>query len=126
MRYSDMKTLALLVIGLAAFLSSAQVSMAADAENEDTVVFAPNDEKLLTVSDMRSDRGAFGINTVTSEQTLASTAAGNSLNVAGDLTNGKISIGENFGGFGSYVMNTGNNTAINSAVTVNIQMMPSP
>lgn len=126
MRFSNVKTLALLVFGCITFLSSAHVSLAAEAENDDTVVFTLKDEKPLTMGDMRTDRGAFGVNTVTSEQTLASSAAGNSVNVAGDLTNGTISLGDNFSGFGSYVMNTGNNTAINSAVTVNIQMMPSP
>ncbi len=125
MRYSYLKTLALLILGLTV-TGAAPAAFAVETEADDTVVFSMKDEKPLSLKDMEEDRGAFGINTLTSEQTLASTSAGNALNVGGDLVNGKISVGDNFGGFGSYVMNTGNNTAINSAVTVNIQMMPSP
>ena len=128
MRYSISKTIALLILGFVPFLGSAQISVAAEKDANDNVVFSTEGTPLLN-GEMDGDRGAFGINTntLTSEQTLAATSAGNSLNVYGNQTNGNIGVGDNFrSGFGSYVMNTGNNTAISSAVTVNVQILPSP
>ncbi len=68
-----------------------------------------------------------GTGGITVQQNLNASTTG-SVAVAGDLTTGKISLGDNFGGngFGSYVNNTGNNTAINSAMSVNVNFQPTP
>jgi hypothetical protein len=106
-----------------AFMPTAP-AVAADAN--DKVVIASEDS--LSPADMGSSRGSggtFNITTVTSNQTMESTSTGNTLNVGGSLTNGPIFVGENFGGngFGSYVMNTGNNSVINSGVSLSVLMM---
>jgi hypothetical protein len=127
MRYSMSKTLALLITGFMTLAGSASIGLAADtnAAGDDVVSFSREDAVLSRI-DLEVNRGTYGTNTVASEQSLASSAQNNSLNVQGDLTNGNISVGDKFGGFGSYVMNTGNNTSINSAVSVNVQLMSSP
>ena len=76
---------------------------------------------------MNANRGSGGVITTTnvaSNQTLDSTSTGNTVNVTGNMTNGPISVGANFGvsGFGSYVMNTGNNAVINSGVSLSVLM----
>ena len=100
---------------------------AAEAVVADEVVTFAEGEVALTTTEMDVNRGAAGVsNSIATSQTLSAATSGNSLNVGGDLTNGNVSIGENFGGFGSYVMNTGNNSTVNSAVNFNLQIMPSP
>lgn len=77
----------------------------------------------VSADDMMQTRG--GSSPITSTQTLNSTATGNTVSVTGDFSTGNVSIGDNFGtGMGSYVMNTGANTAINSAMTVNVEIYP--
>jgi|GEM_PF-1942489 hypothetical protein len=106
------------------FASSAPAAEAAASDN-DMVVIASADA--LSQADMSANRGGTTVNTttVTSNQTMDSTSSGNTVNVAGSLTNGPISVGSNFGGsgFGSYVMNTGNNSIINSGVSLSVLMM---
>ncbi len=108
-----------------ASLSLASVSQAAPS-GDDTLVLTS--VGALSASDMEVNRGSGGTTTtvtVTSNQTMDSTSTGNTLNVGGNLTNGPISVGNNFGGsgFGSYVMNTGNNSVINSGVSLSVLMM---
>jgi hypothetical protein len=122
-----MKTLALLILGSVFVLADARQALAAGApETEDKIVFSLSGDDSLSLQEMDGARGTAGVNTLTSSQTLAASTTGNSLNVGGNLTNGDIAIGDNLGGFGSYVMNTGNNSTINSAVSLNIQIMPTP
>lgn len=114
----------LLGAALAAFpflLSSGAVG-AAVSDRDEVVIDA---EGLLSAKDMETSSGqgsSLSIVTVTSSQTMNSTSTGNTLTVSGSLTNGAISVGENFGGsgFGSYVMNTGNNAVINSGVSLSV------
>jgi len=127
MRCSITNTLALLILCFLTLTGDPSSAMAKDADAEDSVVISSQDDVLLSRDDMKIKRGTFGItNALSSEQMLETVAEGNALNVGGDLTNGNINFGDNFGGFGSYVMNTGNNSAISSAVTVNVQMMSGP
>lgn len=82
-------------------------------------------DALLTPADLSADRGAGGADyTAVSTQSLAATTTGNALSVAGNLVNGTIALGNDFGGagFGSYVMNTGNNSTLTAATSVTIQM----
>ena len=122
--------LSTMVFALVAFGSSssfaAPVSDGDELLNDNVVI--SNAQEILTTNEMVENRGAAGSveNTITSAQTLAASTSGNSLNVGGDMTNGDINIGNNLGGFGSYVMNTGNNSTINSAVSFNVQIMSSP
>jgi hypothetical protein len=125
MRYSIAKTLALLMLSAVSLAGSVPASLAADDQRDDNIVlFAAEDGASLSSSEMATDRGAFGVTTLESDQTLAASTSGNSLNVGGNMTNGTIAFGDNMGGFGSYVMNTGNNSTINSAVAVNVQLAP--
>lgn len=94
--------------------------------NEDNLAVSSADS--LSDQDMTTNRGSGGttnITTVTSDQTINATSSGNTLNVGGNLTNGSITIGNNFGGsgFGSYVLNSGNNSVINSGVSLSVLMM---
>ena len=88
---------------------------------EETLTLAATDA--LSETDMTQERG--GSATVVSDQTLASTSTGNVMNVTGNLTNGAIYTGENFGGsgFGSFVLNTGNNATISSGVSLSVLML---
>jgi len=122
MRYPVVKTLALLLLGSALTAGIAGFALAAD--NGDDVVFSGPDEISLSSGEMKDNRGAFGISNLESDQALAAETTGNTLNVGGNLTNGTINLGDNLSAFGSYVMNTGNNSAINSAVAVNVQLAP--
>lgn len=123
-----MSALSIMVCALLVFGTNDSVAGTAQNSDEaanDKVLISNAEELLLSTNEMGESRGTAGtINTITSAQTLASTTAGNSMNVGGDMTNGDISLGDNMGGFGSYVMNTGNNSTINSAVSVNVQIMP--
>ncbi len=108
-----------------ASLPVASASLAAPS-GDDTLVLTS--VGALSTTDMDVNRGSGGTTTtvtVASNQTMDSTSTGNTLNVGGSLTNGPISIGNNFGGsgFGSYVMNTGNNSVINSGVSLSVLMM---
>ncbi|NCC03333.1 MAG: hypothetical protein EOM37_04710 [Proteobacteria bacterium] len=123
------KMLKLLIVGAVVFLSSATAGWAAETPavpDTDEVVLTAFGDELLSQDEMGKDRGAAAINTLSSSQSLSSATTGNSLNVGGNLSNGAINVGENFGGFGSYVMNTGNNSTVNSAVSFNVQVLPSP
>lgn len=127
MRNAITKTLALLMVLSGYMAAGHSLAAQASAKNAgDEPVFLSPDGGLLSNNELAGTRGAAAINTLTSTQTLAASTSGNTLDVGGDLTNGEILIGQNFGGFGSYVMNTGNNSTINSAVSLNIQIMPSP
>jgi len=99
--------------------------MAQASASDDTVDFA-NEDVLDedSLSDSRGSGGTINITTVTSNQTMESTSTGNTLIVGGSLTNGSINVGDNMGGsgFGSYVMNSGNNSVINSGVSLSILM----
>ncbi|MDD5586458.1 MAG: hypothetical protein PHY92_05825 [Alphaproteobacteria bacterium] len=125
MRYSIAKTMALLILGFVSLAGSAGASFAAEDVLASDSVFESADESSMSVTEMDVNRGTFGINALTSEQALAAETTGNALIVGGNMTNGTIAIGDNVGGFGSYVMNTGNNSTINSAVAVNVQLAPS-
>ncbi len=97
--------------------------LAAQKTNEDTILIAP--DALLPLSDMDSKRGSGGISNtidVSSNQTLSSTSTGNTVNVGGNLTNGSITTNGSVSGsgFGSYVLNTGNNATINSGVSLSV------
>jgi hypothetical protein len=110
-------------------LATAPHTMAADVEaptaTEDTLTIGSNDA--LSDDDMAAHRGGTETNTinVTSQQTLNTTSSGNTVNVNGNLSNGAITVGSNFGGsgFGSYVMNSGNNATISSGVSVSVLML---
>lgn len=118
-----MKVAAILAISLVvtALMFAGTPAYASDA---DEILLV--DDASLTTDDMDHSRGAAAENNVVSNQTLSATATGNTVNVTGNLTTGNINIGDNFGGsgFGSYVNNTGNNTAINSAMSVTVNMAP--
>jgi hypothetical protein len=62
----------------------------------------------------------------TSTTTSTSTVEGNTIN--GDFTTGLITLGsgalDNFNGLALFNLNTGNNVAINSAMTVNVAIQP--
>ncbi|HAX92220.1 MAG TPA: hypothetical protein DCY07_08480 [Rhodospirillaceae bacterium] len=126
MLYSVQKPLVLSFFALMLLMGSP--CLAADTKEgdaEDMVAFSSADEVALTSEDMDSQRGAAGFaNTLTSTQTINSSTTDNTLNVGGNLTNGQITVGDNLGGLGSYVMNTGNNSTINAAVSLNVQIMP--
>jgi len=118
------RTLAMLALAMTLIADGAGMAIAADEDMDDAVIFSSAEEASLSGWEMESNRGAFGITEQTSEQTLSAATTGNSLNVGGSLSNGNISLGDNISGFGSYVMNTGNNSTINSAVSVNVQLAP--
>jgi len=124
MRYSLLKTMALFVMGSATLGGSISPCLAAEIDTGDNVAISSVETSVLSYSEMSDNRGTFGITTQESEQELAAETSGNTLNVGGNLTNGNISLGDNISGFGSYVMNTGNNSTINSAVSVNVQFAP--
>lgn len=118
----------LALFAFASIMVVANASVAAEAgvnDTDDAISISSASEVRLTGGEMEGNRGAAGMNAVSSSQTLSSISSGNSLNVSGNLTNGNISVGENMGGFGSYIMNTGNNTTINTAVSLNVQITPS-
>ena len=100
---------------------------AAATGGADKITLTAKSEVQLTNAEMEGNRGAAGvtINSLASTQTLAASSFGNSFTVGGDVTNGNVYLGDNFSGMGSYVMNTGNNSTINSAVSMNIQILPS-
>jgi hypothetical protein len=93
--------------------------------NEDSLIVGSAD--ILSETDLEAHRGSGGTTTTTtvaSNQSLSATSTGNVVNVTGDMTNGSIG-NSTFGGsgFGSYVMNTGNNSTINSGVSLSVLMM---
>ncbi len=93
---------------------------------DDDVIILSMEEGRLTDSEMAISSGASGVTTMDSSQSLVAVGSDNTLYVGGDLTNGNIYVGDTLGGLGSYVMNTGNNSTINSAVSLNLQIVPSP
>lgn len=97
---------------------------AVPAADDDSVTIAAAEPLNNDDLDVRGGAGNTSVTTVTASQTMSSTTSDNTLNVGGNLTNGSIS-SVNFGGsgFGSYVMNTGNNSTINSGVSLSVLMM---
>ena len=93
-------------------------------ETFDSVVI--DAEQLALGDNEEGQRATASENNVINTQTLTSTVTGNTINVTGDMINGAVNIGDFGSGIGSYVMNTGNNSSINSAVSISIQMLPSP
>ena len=83
----------------------------------------PVDDSLLADA-----RGMADIRIVeqTTTVTSTSTVEGNSIN--GNFTTGTVNIGngalDNFNGLALFNINTGNNVAINSAMTVNVAIQP--
>ncbi|MGB9152668.1 MAG: hypothetical protein WCD70_06235 [Alphaproteobacteria bacterium] len=104
-------------------LSLASAAHAAEAPDDDRLVISSADA--LSSDDMETSRGSGGTNiSVSASQTMNSTTSGNTLDVGGSLTNGNISsVTFSGSGFGSYVMNTGNNSTINSGVSLSVLMM---
>lgn len=126
MRTAIFKHLALMAVLSVLLPGSALSRDAASADSDDTFAVLSQQEVRLTVKDMLK-RGEGTTNEVNSSQVISASTNNNSLNVGGDLTNGDISVGDNFGsGWGSYVFNSGNNSTINSAVSINVQMTSSP
>ncbi len=126
-------TLSLLFLLGLAYLAPAQAEtlIAANAQEidqsltaNDEIVVADMSDQALAENEMSDTRGAADL-TPLSNQMLAATTSGNSFSVAGDLTTGSINLGDALSGlgFGSFVMNTGNNTAINSAVALSVQIL---
>lgn len=95
-------------------------------EKSEAMAAATEDEILLTVNEMDESRGAANSNSVVSTQSLGATTSGNTLSVGGSLHNGEISFANTGGSMGSYVMNTGNNSTINSAISLNVQITSAP
>lgn len=129
MRHSQIKTWCMLLIASSfIYLVEAGEAFAqpCEANCDDTIALDGEALNLMTTDEMEVNRGAAGDNSLASTQSLAATTSGNSLFVGGNLTNGDIAIGDNLGGFGSYVMNTGNNSTINTAVSVNVQFVSTP
>ncbi len=126
MRMTYIKPIALLTLVPILLIGMASYSKATETNNSLIIVNEGN-SVALSQKQMQSNRGASGIilNSLTSTQKLSATSSGNSLNVGGNLTNGDIVMGNDFGGIGSFVMNTGNNSTINSAVSLNVQILPS-
>ena len=118
-------TLSAIFFGLSFLLFCPKAYATVVPSDGDKVVIVSEDA--LSEADMNINRGSGGVyntTTVASDQTMSSTSTGNSVNVAGNMTNGPITVGANFGGngFGSYVMNTGNNAVINSGVSLSVLM----
>lgn len=116
-------TLSLTCFVLLGSLTICGTAQAAVTEDDDTISISATD--LMSQEDLVESNGLGGtlnITTVTSSQTMDASSTGNSVYVFGNMTNGAITVGENFGGsgFGSYVMNTGNNATINSGVSVSV------
>lgn len=128
MRTTFMQATRLFALGALFLLGGTSLVQAATNEAEDTIVLQADNKVILSQDDMNASRGGESINTtsLSSSQSLDATTSGNAINVGGDLTNGNIALGDNLGGFGSYVMNTGNNSTINSAVSLNIQFVSTP
>jgi len=95
----------------------------AGTANDSIVIAGAKD--LDSESMSKSRGGTVTIATVTANQTMESTSTGNSMTVFGNLANGSITVGDTFGGsgIGSYVMNTGNNSVINSGVSLSVLML---
>jgi hypothetical protein len=124
MRFSIPKTLAVLALSTVFIIGA--VSTCKAAADDDNVVLSASNEIALSKIEMDSNRGAASINTLTSTQTLQAATSGNSFNVGGSLTNGNIALGNNFNGFGTYLMNTGNNSTLNAALNLSVQLMAGP
>jgi hypothetical protein len=64
------------------------------------------------------------------EQQLKSMTTDNSVNAAGSITNGPVSLSagafSGFSGLGNFVINTGNNNTLQGSMSVNITMTPAP
>lgn len=128
MKTSIPKRLALLSLVTAFTLLVAGTAKATEANDDTIVILSAETEITLSQDEMGENRGASGLmfNTLSSTQELAASSSGNTITVAGNLRNGDITVGNDFGGLGSYVMNTGNNSTINSAVSLNVQFLPAP
>ena len=88
----------------------------------------PLDPAPVVDSLLAEARGMADIRVVqqTTTTTSTSTVEGNTIN--GDFTTGTINLGggalDNFNGLALFNINTGNNVAINSAMTVNVALQP--
>ena len=88
----------------------------------------PSDPVPVADSLLADARGMADIRIVeqTTTVTSTSTVEGNSIN--GNFTTGTVNIGngalDNFNGLALFNINTGNNVAINSAMTVNVAIQP--
>ena len=113
-------------LALGVFIASHSPAVAETTDADDHLALVNNDA--VQQQDMDTDRGTGGdttnVTTVTSNQTITSTSSGNTVNAGGNINNGPISVGNNFGGsgFGSFVLNTGNNATINSGVSLSVNM----
>jgi len=105
-------------------LSTSSAAYADTPPDDDTIIISSAEPLSDADLDVRGGAGNTTITTVSASQTMNSTTSGNALNVGGNLTNGSISA-VSFGGsgFGSYVMNTGNNSTINSGVSLSVLML---
>lgn len=89
---------------------------------------APPDPVPIADSVLAETRGMADIRVVeqTTTVTNTSTVEGNTIN--GDFTTGTINLSngalDNFNGLALFSINTGNNVAINSAMTVNVAIQP--
>lgn len=88
----------------------------------------PSDPAPVADSLLAEARGMADLRVVqqTTTTTSTSTVEGNTIN--GDFTTGTINLGggalDNFNGLALFNINTGNNVAINSAMTVNVALQP--
>ena len=87
-----------------------------------------NGASVLPDSLLADARGAADMRVIEQAATIAhtSTVEGNMIN--GDISTGMVSIGngaiDNFNGLALFSINTGNNVAINSSMTVNVAIQP--
>jgi len=116
--------LSFLSLGLLLVTQMGMVHAACAGTANDSIVIA-GAKDLDSESMSKSRGGTVTIATVTANQTMESTSTGNSMTVFGNLANGSITVGDTFGGsgIGSYVMNTGNNSVINSGVSLSVLML---
>lgn len=88
----------------------------------------PTDKTPVADSLLAEARGMADVRVVeqTTTVTSTSTVEGNTIN--GDFTTGTVTLSngalENFNGLALFNINTGNNVAINSAMTVNVAIQP--
>ncbi|WP_375195707.1 hypothetical protein [Sphingobium sp.] len=102
-----------------AFLHMAVLPAHAQAEP----AAAPVPDRLLAQA-----RGMADVRLVEQSTTVSSTSTVEGNSITGDFTTGLVNIGtgalDNFNGLALFNINTGNNVAINSAMTVNVAIQP--
>lgn len=112
---------ALFMMFIFVFATPLSAARAAAKESEPSPLTA-EDAIQLSPSEMDSSRGTSNSNSIVSTQSLGATTSGNVVSVGGNLNNGEISFNSSASTLGSYVMNTGNNSTINSAISLNVQI----